>query len=283
MGLRVFAGRERLAQTQEGFRLIVDEFDLDVVEAAGGAMLDGQEGLPVAPAQVEIAVSPGMQLAAPPQGLAGPRGPALAGMVDNDDGGVEAALDVAQMAEDGGDVGGGVLVDAVQADQGIEDEQTRRDALDGVAQCAPVARLVETQGGDVDDGDVKGLEGGAGGAGDSLETPAHEVAGVLGAEQQHRAGAGGCEVTQAGDAGGDGDGEVEGQHGLAALGLAADDADGLVAPQGVDEPLLLARALLEFGRGAGREALHGESSSRAASRCSAVTVLASSRAAAESA
>ena len=42
-------------------------------------------------------------------------------------GGRDAApLDVAQDDEDGGDVGGGVLVDAVQADQGVEDEQARR-------------------------------------------------------------------------------------------------------------------------------------------------------------
>ena len=36
------------------------------------------------------------------------------------------------------------------------------------------------------------------------------------------------EAAQAGDAGGDGDGEIEGEEGLAALGLAADDADGLL-------------------------------------------------------
>ena len=61
----------------------------------------------------------------------------------------------------------------------------------------------------------------------------HEVAGVLGTERQDRTGADGGEVAQAGDAGGDGDGDVEGQHGLVALGLAAADATGLVAPQRV--------------------------------------------------
>ena len=42
--------------------------------------------------------------------------------------------------------------------------------------------------------------------------------------------------------------------------LVAEDADDLVAPEGVDRPLLLARSLLRFDRGAGREAIHGWSS-----------------------
>ena len=42
------------------------------------------------------------------------------------------ALDVAQEAEDGGDLGDGVLVDGVQADQGVEDHEAGPDALHGV-------------------------------------------------------------------------------------------------------------------------------------------------------
>ena len=97
-------------------------------------MLDGHEGLAVASAKVEIAVAPCVQFAASPQGLAGPCGAALAGVVDDEHGGLEASLDVAQDAEDGCDVGGGVLVDAVQADQWIEDEEAWLDALHGLAQ-----------------------------------------------------------------------------------------------------------------------------------------------------
>ena len=79
---------------------------------------------------------------------------------------------------------------------------------------------------------------------------------ILGTEQQDGSCEGDGEVAEAGDAGGHGDGEVESEEGLAALGLAADDADPLLAPQGVDEPLLLSGTLLEFGRGACREAAH---------------------------
>ena len=51
------------------------------------------------------------------------------------------------------------------------------------------------------------------------------------------------EAAQAGGAGGDRDGEVERQEQLAALGLAADDANGLVGPQPGDEPAMLLGAL----------------------------------------
>ena len=199
-------------------------------------------------------------------------------MVDQQYGGFEAALDVAQEAEDGGDLGDGVLVDGVQADQGVEDHEAGPDALHGVQQTLTVVAVVETECRDVDDGDVEGLEPGAGGAGDTLEAGTHDMAGVLGGKQQDRSGLIGGEAAQAGDPGGDRDGKIERQEGLAALGFAADDADRLAPPEPVDEPLLLARP-----GGSRREAVHGRSSSRACWRWSALTVLALSRAAADSA
>ena len=101
------------------------------------------------------------------------------------------------------------------------------------------------------------------------------MAGVFCSEQQDRAGAARAEVPQARDASGDRDREVQRQNGFAALWLAADDADGLLAPQRVHQPLLLTRPLLQLDRGAGREAEHGRSSSSACCRWSALTVLAS--------
>ena len=62
-------GRGRLAQPEGGLLSVFHELDLDVVETACGAMLDGHEGLPVPAAQVEVTVSPGVQLTAAPQGL----------------------------------------------------------------------------------------------------------------------------------------------------------------------------------------------------------------------
>ncbi len=107
-----------------------------------------------------------------------------------------------------------------------------------------------SEGGHVDDGDVEGLEVGASGAGDAGDAGAHDMAGVLGSEQQDRSGFISLEAAQAGD--GDGNGEVERQEGLAAFGLA--DADGLPGPEPVDQ--LLARAVFEVGWEPCREALH---------------------------
>ena len=132
--------------------------------------------------------------------LAGPGGAALAGVVDEHHGGREAALQMAQEGEDGGDVGDGILVDAMQAHQGVEDEQARADALDGLVQALAVVAVVEAQDGDVDDGDVEGVEVGAGGSGDAVQAGAHDVASVLGGEHQDRSGLVGFEASQARDA-----------------------------------------------------------------------------------
>ena len=89
-----------LAQPQGQPLAVVVELDLDVIEAGGGTMLDGHEDLAVAALEAKIAVSPGVQFTAPAQGLPGPGGAALSGVMDEQDGGLEAALDVAQEAED---------------------------------------------------------------------------------------------------------------------------------------------------------------------------------------
>ena len=62
---------------------------------------------------------------------------------------------------------------------------------------------------------------------------------VLGGVEQHAPGPAHREAAQARGAGGDRDGHVEREKRLAALGLAADDADGLLGPQPLDEPAVL--------------------------------------------
>jgi hypothetical protein len=68
---------------------------------------------------------------------------------------------------------------------------------------------------------------------------------VLGGIEQDPAGPRDREAAQAGGSGGDGDGQIEGEEGFAALGLAADDADGFFRPQPVDEPASLLGAVGE--------------------------------------
>ena len=158
--------RHRPPEAQGRALSVIGELDLDVVEAGGGAVLDGHDDLLVASVQVEVAVAPGMELGRAAEGLTRSRGAALAGVMDQQDGGLDAALEVAQEAEDGGDIRDSVLVDAVEADQGVEDQEARPDARHGVLQALAVVAVVETQDGHVDDGDVEGLEVGAGGPGD---------------------------------------------------------------------------------------------------------------------
>ena len=105
---------------------------------------------------------------------------------------------------------------------------------------------IEAEAGGGDDLDVEGGEVDAGGEGDAVQALADDVQGVFGGVEEDAAGLGGREAAQAGGAGGDGEGEVEGEEGLAALGLAADDADGLRGPEGLDEPAALGRPALEL-------------------------------------
>lgn len=53
--------------------------------------------------------------------------------MDDDDGDGERALELAEVAEQGGDLAGVVLVDTVQAHEGIEDQEARRVGRDGAA------------------------------------------------------------------------------------------------------------------------------------------------------
>ena len=187
------------AQAQSRPLTVVGKFDLDVVEAGSGAMLDGQGDVPLSSAQVQVAVAPCMELGRPAKRLAGARGGAFARVMDEHHGGVEASLEISQERQDGGDVGDGVLVDAVQTHQGVEDEQAGPDTLDGVEQALSVVVQVEAQDRDVDDGDVEVSEGRGGGAGDAFEARAHDVPGVLGGEQHDGSGTRGGEVSQGGD------------------------------------------------------------------------------------
>ena len=127
----------------------------------------------------------------------------------------------------------------MQADERIEDEQPRLQPGDGLIEARAVGLEIEAQAGRGDHLDVEFGEADAGGGTDAFEAAADDVQRVLGGIEQDAAGAADREAAQAGDAGGDGDREIEGEEGFAALGLAADDADGFLRPQPIDEPALL--------------------------------------------
>jgi len=154
----------------------------------------------------------------------------LLGVMDDEHGNVMPALQLAQVGEQRGDLAAGVLVDAVETYERIEDEQARLQSGDGLSEVAAVGIQIEPDGGGGYDLDVEIGQRHTGCCRDAFEATAHDVQCVLGGEQQDATGTWHGEVAQTWDAGGDRDGEVQRQERLAALWLAADDADCLLGP-----------------------------------------------------
>jgi hypothetical protein len=114
----------------------------------------------------------------------------------------------------------------MQAHERIEDEQPRFQPGDGLFQTYAVNLKIEAQTGGGDHLHVECGETDAGSGTDALEPTADDVQGVFGGIEQDTAGAADREATQAGNSGGDGDSQIEGEEGFAAFRFAADDADG---------------------------------------------------------
>jgi hypothetical protein len=210
-------------------------------------MLDGQDDtiVTVAP-EIEVGIAPGMEFRRSAQGLAGAHGTgALLGVVDKDDGDGVAPLQFAQEGEQRCHIAADVFIDTMQTHERIEDQQPRFQPGDGFFQPCTVGLEIEAQTGGGDHLDVEFGETDAGGGADTFETATDDVQGIFGGIKQDAAGVADREAAQAGDAGGDGDGQIEGEEGFAAFGFAADDADGLFRPQSVDEPTLLFGAIGE--------------------------------------
>ena len=87
-----------------------------------------------------------MKFGAAAQGLTGAlvrRRPSC--VMHQDDGDAVSALEFAQVGEQRRDLAGGVLVDAVQADEGVEDEQAGPQLRDGFLEAGAVGGEVEAQ------------------------------------------------------------------------------------------------------------------------------------------
>ena len=183
-------------------------------------------------AQIEIGVAPGVELGGAAQCLTGTDGAgALFGMVDEHDGNGMAALQFAQIGEQRCDLAAGVLIDAVQAYEGIENEQPRLQLGDGLVEAARSASRSRRRVGAV----MTWMSRSASPTPAAAQMPSSRrrtmCEGVLGGIEQDAAGSAHGKAAQAGDAGGNGDREIQGEERFAALGLAADDADGLFGPQ----------------------------------------------------
>ncbi len=103
-----------------------EQSESDWFARAGGAVFGGEPELLSLTADGEGGVDPGEEVSRAAQALATGMAAVLAGMVDDHEGEVVGSLEFAQVAEDGGDVLGLVLVDAVQSHEGIEHKESRR-------------------------------------------------------------------------------------------------------------------------------------------------------------
>jgi len=132
-----------------------DEAQGEGIGGLSGAMLDGEGEVSLLSPQIEVGVSPGMQVSGAAEALSGLCAGAavFARVVDDEHGDIEIALQGAEIAEDGGDLPGVILVDAVEADEGVEDEQSRRRLLHGGGQSLLIASSVDAHGGRGDDVD----------------------------------------------------------------------------------------------------------------------------------
>jgi hypothetical protein len=118
-------GAGTIVDDVEGERLaLLAELDDEAVARGRGAMFDGQAQRVAPAAQIEIRVAPRAEFGGAAERLAGPgMGRSLARVVDEEHGGVEAALEIVQVREHRRDLGRSVLVDAMEPHERIEHQQ----------------------------------------------------------------------------------------------------------------------------------------------------------------
>ena len=202
-------------------------------------MLDG-EPQAVGPAgEIEVGITPGPEVTAAAQRLAGNGGTALAGMVDEEDGGVEGDSQFTQCGENGGDLAGVIFIGALEAYERIKDQQLGALAGERKVESVQVLGTVETERGVEDESDIECGEVGAARVRDTLDATFDLMRRVFSREDEHRPGTGDREAAQARTTGGDRDRQLQRQKCLAALGGSADHTDRRSAPQRLDEPVRL--------------------------------------------
>ena len=163
----------------------------------------------------------------------------LFGMMHEQNGEAIPALQFAKIGQERRDLAAGVFVDPVQTDEGIQDQHPGRKIRDSLLETSAIRGQVEPYGRRGDDVNVEITQADAGGGADPLQTTTHDVQGVLRGVEQDASGLRHGEPAQARRAGGHRDGQIQGEEGLAALRLPADDANGIRRPQIGDQPALL--------------------------------------------
>jgi len=211
---------------------VFGEFERQSRNRRRGSVLDGQgEGIVDLLAQIEIGIAPGVELGRAAQRLAGTdaAGALLSVMNDQHGDGV-APLQFSQIREQRRDFATGVLIDAMQAHKGIEDEETRFELGNGLVKAAANGLEIEAHGRLGDDMDIEFGELEAAGRTDPFEPSPHHIEGILGGIQKDTAGARDRKAAQAWCASGDRDGEIQREERFATLRLGADNPHGAFGP-----------------------------------------------------
>ena len=116
------------------------------------------------------------------------------------------------------------------ADEGIEDEKSRSESIHGLTESLSLFFEIDAQGRFGDDVDLETLERDVASPGDPLDPLADDVESIFTGEEENRAVLFGGIATQTLAAGCHGNGQIEGEERLEALGLAPDHPDGLIGP-----------------------------------------------------
>ncbi|MBA7547255.1 hypothetical protein ES705_39663 [subsurface metagenome] len=115
-------------------------------------MLDGEaQAFIITADQIAGGVDPGVEVGAAPQRLAEVAAGALGHVVDEHDGDLVTAVDVAQEAQHTGDISRAVLIQAVQAHQGVQYQQLGLECPQRLVQSAPIVLEVKAEAGCGDD------------------------------------------------------------------------------------------------------------------------------------
>jgi hypothetical protein len=124
--------------------------------------------------------------------------------VDEGEREVVTPVELTEEAEEAGDVGGAVLVESVEADEGVEHEELGPERREGPVQSAPVGLEVETEAGCGDDVKVEAVERESSVCAELSDAVAELVGRVLGEIDEGGARGVDLEATEAGGGGSDG-------------------------------------------------------------------------------
>lgn len=181
-GILVVRARSAGREGKMDRRVVVgDQLKRKRIGSRSRPMLDGEEQAVLLAPHMEERVGPGEEVSAAAERQAGlGAAPVFACMMHDKNGGVVLSLERAKVAKYCRDGLCIVLVDAVNAHEGIEDEEARGVSADGVSKARLITPAIEPEGGSRDDLDVGAREVDAARAADASEARLYGGRGVFG-------------------------------------------------------------------------------------------------------